>query len=497
MHSFRVLMQPSVLRFSTLFLAAIVLVPFDTPKTALAQPEPPEPPGEISFLPGSAKCDYPTDNGIASVFLCTEPYEALLTVNVPDTLGREQAQGWAWVLSNAEGPSVGAPECGVWFRYQFPALRANPAVQGIFIVNINDFADQWKYWERGDGDAARERPRRDDGGNGNGNSGNGRGGSSMNAVVPAVTSLGGWLNGGVGAGAAALGTLRALTEHPFGSTGDDTKSQQDQPEGVKTDVLPNSNTAELPDLPVGIDQNPIKVGLLNSDIGEFSNVPIGISQYPTDVAATDSTSPDIQRFDLGGGSTSYANWRNSNPATSLKLFGRRRRMVQTRGIFDLCSIYWVDASDPDYPRDEIAPEALNINVPAASSLGPLYHWVDGDRATVKITQHKRSSDSPGQPYYLDINILGPNSRLLLSQPRAVAPPSREIEINTQGRLPLSLRVTVDEVKNNPISFRYGNPHFPNWSGTEWKSNEVQEHGCVTDPTGNWDASRNILCLFKV
>ncbi|MCJ1468004.1 hypothetical protein MMC07_006630 [Pseudocyphellaria aurata] len=316
----------------------------------------------------------------------------------------------------------------------------------------------------------------------------------MNAVVPAITSLGGWaqtgLTGALGAGSAALEGWRAFMGHPSGSTGDDSKRQQDPPKEVKTDVLPNSNTAELPDLPVGIDGNPIKVGLLNSDIGEFSNVPIGIGQYPTDVAATDSTSP------------SYATtWGTSDPATSLKLFGRRRRIVQSRAFADVCSSHWIDASDPDNPKDAIIPLRFNLNLDVnipASSYGSFYQWAPGERATVTITQHKRSPDSPGQPYYLDISILDPNGKLLVAQPQVVAPPSQEVEIKTQDRLVLSLFVEVYDAKNDPISFQYGDQFGGvHVTGTSWKSDDSKDHGCVTDPEGDWDESRKIMCFFKV
>ncbi|MCJ1461632.1 hypothetical protein MMC07_000229 [Pseudocyphellaria aurata] len=562
MHFLRVLMQPSVRRFSTFFLAAIILVPFDTPKTALAQPEPPRPPGPVRGLPGLPgpdKSDYPNDRAIKWNFLCNEPHEKIMAVDttippyesLEDFSARyktqyfsicfasdfirqgqrssrwytdffircmlyflKQAQGLVYVLSNANGPRADGPDCALWFRYQFPALRANPAVLRILIVNDVNFADRWVYWEKGDGDAPRRRPSStgDDGGGDGGDdrSGTGgtrydNGGSTVNVIVPAIPSVGnrpnglnGLKEGLVGAGAAALGFLGGalLLKPPSSFTGDDTKSPKDQPKGVKTDVLPNSNTAELPDLPVGFDQNPIKVGLLNSDIGELSNVPIGIGQNPTDVAATDSTSPDIQSFDLGGGSTSYATWGNSDPATSLRLFGRGRRILQSRADTDACSNYWiVDGTRPDDPDWNTVPGTVDLHI-SASSWGPAYPLAGGDRATVTITQYKRSPDSAGQPYHLEISVFSPNGTPYVAQQKVVARPSQEIEIDLHDQLVLSLWVTVDEGKDNPISFKYGDP---GWSGTSWKSdNQLQEHQCVTDPQGaDWGDSRTIKCLFKI
>lgn len=536
MHLLRVLMQSSMLRFSMFLLGAIFLVPFDTPKTALAQLRPP---GPNPRFHDSDECDYPDDEMIRAEFTAPDPDETVVFADFdgPTTGGPDEycflyqmkwvlwcfpenyltrgvrsqrwyldfyfrfnviyfqaAQGWVYLLSRADGPRETFYECAFWFRVQFPTLKANEAVEGIVAVNINNYEDQWIYWQRGDGDQPRQRPRPDGdnperGGNGNGRDGdgnewggngngrvgdgNGWGRNAMNAVTGVVgTGLTNLQTGALRLGGQAWRAVSGGRKHPTAPAGDDSKDRKDQPNpGTMTDVL-NLKIGELPELPVGIDEK-------------------------MTMAATDptSTADDMVANDLTSGGGMLG---DTDTATFGKLFGRRHRIMHSRADVGFCNVDdWVaDPWNPDFPGDTSMPLRLEMPSIPASSLGPFYPIVPGEVATLLITQYQKQFDSHQQSmdFHLDITVLDPARKVLFAEQQIDTPSRQEMEIDAHLTLPLYVEVDGENTNPNPISIRYGDPP---WTGVKWNSDdESQDHRCVTDPKGKWGDKRQIMCLFK-
>lgn len=532
----RGLMQSSVLRFSTFLLVAIILVPFDNSKTALAQPKPPGPNFRWSK---PFECDYPDDEAILAVFTAPDSGETLAYADLgnptigsvedfsadyglkyfsmcfPPDYGKKGtrssrwyvdfffrlniiffrlARGWVYLLSRAEGPREGESGCSMWFKVQFPTLRANVNVYGIMAVNVEDYEDQWIYWMKGDGDQARSRPTDGNGRGGDGDaSGNGWSSSVMNAVTGVIGTGGGTgMTGALGTGinnlktgvfelgASAKQRWRAIsggTNHPTAPAGDDARNRKVQPDpGIKTDVL-NLKIGELPNLPVGINEQ---------------------STIATDLKST-AAADDFDLSDKNFGMLNPDGISGDSSSTSGMLFGRGRRILHARTIDQACSDHWVDdPSNPDFPDDDTGkPGRLRIpSIPNPTLItGLLYPLVHGGRATLLITQHAKEVNLQGQlDYHLDISILGPDGKPLFAENGIDVTPGQEITID--AHLQFLLHVDVDDDENNPISIRYGDPLFNAVNGVQWKSNDQSEdHRCVTDP---WDDDqRKVMCFFNL
>lgn len=540
MHFLRPLLQSSLLRFLTFLLSAIVLVPFDTPKTALAigRPRRPGPPGADPRLPTPLICDYPNDDAIRLRFTAPGSDETVVfaDLDVPgdgqvaeycalydrkwiydcfptgylvqglrsrrwlidfyyrfNVIYLQAAQGWVYLLSRADGPREELAECSFWFQVQFTTLRMNPNVLAIAVVNVLNYNDWWIYWMRGDGDQPRRRPTPsgdDDGNGGGGNqrgngNGNGNSGSTMNSlggiVSTGLTNLG--TNAG-GFGAAAWRAFWGNGKDPTAPAGDDSKDRKDQTDpGIKTDVL-NLKIGELPDLPVGIDE---KSTIAASD--------------PTSVTdstlAADNFKPNDETSSVNGDLNIDESLENPTTATSGKLFGRSHRIIYSRADVGFCNghDWFEDPSIADFTSYKAMQERPET---PASSYGLLYNLVPGALATILITQYKKEYDSQQQSvgYHLDITVLDPASEVLFGGKRIYAPSGQEITVN--ANLNFLLYVKVDDKDENPISIRYGNPLiFNTVNGAQWDSNDQsQEHRCVTDPKGPWEDKRQIMCLFK-
>ena len=567
MRYFRAMMQSSMLRFSIFLVSAIVLVHFDIPKTALAipgPPGPPPPPGPNYRFPTPLKCDYPDDDTIRSDFLGTDldgtvdfadldtpsnyqvpafcflygakwiddafPADYIFKGGRSDrwyqdfyyrlsVIFLQQARGWVYLLSRAEGPRPSRDECRFWFYAQFPTLRATEAVDGIVVVNVEDFDDQWLYWERGDGDQPRQRPEPggdgngDDGngngrggdgnGNGNGRNGNrqggdltewnggnadGNGGSVWNALTGALgTGLIRLQTTAAGFGAAGLEAWRAVMggrKHPSMPAGDP-NHRMDQPDpGIKTDVL-NLKIGELPDIPGGMDETST-VAAIDPTSGADG------------FEANDETSRE-EEPGIGGVLNTDGIGGISNTATSLGLFGRGHRM-HSRTVYGSCNgDNWVaDPWNPDFPGyTGMSGRPKDASRPA-SSYGALYPFAPGALATLLITQYGKRFDSQRQSsdYHLDITILDPAGKVIFTQKQIDAPSRQEITVD--AGLNFLLHVKVADEKDGPISFRYGDPLILNVvNGVKWDSNDKsQDHRCATDPAGLWEDKRQIMCMFK-
>lgn len=553
MRFFRAMMQSSMLQFSTFLLSTIVLVHFDIPKAALAQPGPPGPNRRFST---PEECDYPDDETIRSDYMGTDPDE---TVDFADlgtpsngqvaefcflyelkwihdcfpsnylskgersdrwyldfyyrfsVIYLQAARGWVYLLSRADGPRDSLVECTFWFQVQFPTLRTNEAVEGIVLVNVENYEDQWIYWMKGDGDQARRRPRPGGDGNGNGRNGgkrvesgnerggdftewngngngNGNDGSVWNSLTGVLgTGLTNLQTSAVGFGAAGLQAWRAFLggrKHPSTSAGDPNHRTNQPDPGTKTDVL-NLKIGELPDLPDGIDETTTMAAKDPTSAAD-------------DFEADDETSRE-EELGIGGVLNTDEIWGNSNPATSLNLFGRGHRMRSPTVVGTCNGDDWVDDPwNPDFPGYTGMPAQPEIASTPASSYGPLYPFAPGDFATLLITQHKKQFDSQRQSidYHLDITILNPAGKVVFTQQQIDAPSRQEITVD--AHLNLLLHVEVDDEKESPISLRYGNPLILNTvNGVKWNSDDQsQDHRCVTDPKGSWEDKRQIMCLFK-
>ncbi|MCJ1429885.1 hypothetical protein MMC29_007800 [Sticta canariensis] len=411
MRFFRAMMQSSMLQFSTLLLSAIVLVHFDIPKTALAQPGPPGPNRRFTT---PVECDYPDDETIRSDFMGINPDQTVDFAD-PDTPSNGQvgefcflyqlkrihdcfpsnylrkgersdrwyldfyyrfsviylqaARGWVHLLSRADGPRDSLVECIFWFRVQSPTLRTNEAVLGIVVVNVEDYEDQWIYWIKGDGDQARRRARPGGDGNGNGGNGNGRGGDGKR--IESGNEKGGdfteWSGNGNGHGndgsvwnvlTGVLGTeLTHLQTSAigFGATG--LEAWRAFLGGRKHPSTPAGDPNHRMDQP----DPGTKTDILNLKIGELPDFPDGIDETSTmaaidptaaadDFEANDETSEE-EELGIGGVLNTDEVWGKSNTATSLKLFGRSHRM-HSRTVVGTCNgDDWVeDPWNPDFPR---------------------------------------------------------------------------------------------------------------------------------------------------
>ena len=570
MRFFWAVMQSSMLQFSTFLLSAIVLVHLDVPKTALAIPGPPGPlgpPGPNRRFPTPLQCDYPDDDTIRSNFIRPDPDQ---TVDFADLNGPpagplaefcllydvrwvydcfpddycfkgerserwfidfyyrfnviylQAARGWVYLLSRGDGPRDSLDECGFWFQVAFPTLRANGAVDGIVMVNFEDYGDQWEYWVQGDGDYPRRRPRpggdgngrggdgngnggngngRGGDGNGNGGNGNGRGGDGIgnaggfagngngnggsvwNVLTGALnTGLTQFSTAAAGWGAAGLEVWRAILggkKHPSPPPGDP-NHRMDQPDpGIKTDVL-NLKIGEVPDFSDGIDQT--------------STMPaIGSTSVADDSEANDETSKQ-EELGIGGVLNPDELLGNSNTATSLVLFGRGHR-IRSRTVTCNGDSWVEDPWNPDFPGVSGRPKIASR---PASSYGPLYPFAPGDLVTLLITQHKKGFDSQRQSvdYHLDITILDPAGKVIFTEQQIDAPPGQEITVD--AHLIFLLHIEVADKDNSPISFRYGDPLILSVvNGVKWNSDDQsQDHRCVTDPAGSWEDKRQIMCYFK-
>ena len=538
MHFLRAMMQSSMFRFSTLLLSAIVLVPFDIPRTALAVRGPPGPSRGFS---SPRRSDYPEDGEIRAFFTRPDPdgtvewadLDGGTTTQVaefcsefgmkpipdcfpPDYLlknGRSDrwfvdffyrytviylraARGWVYLVSRAEGPRPSLDTCSFWFEVQFPTLRENEAGKGIVLVNVENFKDAWVYWLRGEGDEAHQRPIPGQDGNDDiarfiewedtgkdGNFFNGLAGPlSTGAGIMGVvqTAVGGW----TAAGMEAVRALWAHKKRPTSPAGDHT-NQLDQPDpGIKTDVL-DLKIGGLPDLPDGMD--------------ETSTI---TAKDPTLVAddfeANDGTSRE-EDLGIGGVLPTDNVLGDSNTATFSNLIGRGHRM-RSRTFVGTCNgDSWVDdPSNPDFPGHKDTLIQLEISSKQASSYGLLYPFAPGELATLQITQYAKTFDSQRQSvdYHLDITILNPAGTVVFTEQQMDAPSGQEITVDAKLQLPLYIEVA--DKKDSPISFRYGDPLILNTvNGVRWDSNDKsQDHRCVTDPEPLWEDKRQITCLFK-
>ena len=549
----RAMMKSSFFQVSIFLLSAIVLVHFEIPKTALAQPGPPGPDRRFST---PVECDYPDDDDIHSAFMGNIPDTVAVWADVEkddfhpgefcldyekfwvaerfpygylSVDGRSErwksdfyyrftviflqaARGFVYLLSRADGPREYFRGCGFWYRVQFPTLRANRAVRGIVLVNVNDYDDQWPYWLRGDGDQARRRPPEDPpgdngdrrGGDGDVNregsterTGNENEGSGLmfNALTGAVTTgtatLGAALTqlqtGVAGFVTAGLEAWRAFrgNKKPLFTPAGDSSHRKDQPDsGTKTDVL-DLKTGELPDFSDGINQ---------------ISTPTAIDPLP--VANDFEANVDTSREgDLGIGGFLNAdnnNFEDPNIATSLNLFGSGRRM-RSRTVPGICNDDWAtDPSSFDIPSPGDTLQRLEIAADQSSSYGLLYPFAPGDLATMLITQYEKKLDPQRQSidYHLDVTILNAAGQPSFTRQQIDAPSGQETAIEAQ--LPLQLYVEVADAKDSPLSFRYGTPLIMNAvGGAKWDSNDQsQDHRCTTDPAGSWEDKRQIMCLFK-
>lgn len=512
----RVLVQSSMLRFSMLHLGAIVLVPFDTTKPALAQPDPP--PGPNPRLLRPLIRDYPHDGEIQKAFTGVDRDQTVVIadldgdhddddVNEFCSLNQKKwvenvypsdylpqgtrsdrwyldfwysynviflraTSGWVTLLSRSGGPRQKFTGCAFWFRVQFPTLKDNPKLSGIIAVDIGNLRDRWIYWMPGDGDQPRQRPgpggdNNRNGGDQNGKLGTGGGqerdgntGPVMNAVLTGVGT--GWASlqtTAVGWGTAGVESLRAIFQNgksPTAPSGDSNDQKNAPNQGTLTDVLDK------------------KIGQLPASSGEQSPVAMSDSSAADEFKANDETLPQVSATD-----------------TPWKLFGRDR-IIRSRTVGVSCNDYWIDK--PWHPAGDTVgmPGSIQIPNPPASAFGPLYNLYPGDSATVMITQWKKESE-----YRLDVSILDPTNNVIFNQEQILASPGQEITIDTQGRLILLFYVEVGDDDQSPISFRYGDPDIWLAGGDKWDSkDQSQAHKCVTNPVGSWVDNRVITCLFK-
>ena len=543
------MMKSSFFQVSTFLLSAIVLVHFEIPKTALAQPGPP---GPNRRFKNPVECDYPDDDAIRSAFTGTSPDETVVWADLPefhsdpsefcflfgrkwiydcfpadylDMSGRSErwlvdyyyrfnviflraAQGWVYLVSKRDGPRKVFSGCGFWYEVQFATLRANEAVSGIVVVNIDDYDDQWLYWARGDGDQARRRPSQpppDDNGDGDGHvnpegstEGNRNGGGGYGPMFNALT---GALTTGTGIAGSGLTQLRTGAtglinagleawriyrggKKPLSTPAGDSNHRKDQPDpGTKTDVL-NLKIGELPNLSDGIDEK---------------WTPTAIDPLPgaNDLEANVDTSREGD-WGIGGVLNADNNFEDPNTATSLNLFGRGRRM-RSRMVPGTCNGDWAaDPSSLHIPGRGDMLQRLETAASQSSTYGLLYPFAPGVVATLLITQYEKQLDSQRQSvdYHLDVTILNGDGKPSFTQQQIDAPSGQETTVEAQ--LPLPLYVEVADEKNSPISFRYGTPLIMDTvSGVRWDSNDQSpDHRCTTDPAGSWENKRQIMCLFK-
>ncbi|MCJ1261423.1 hypothetical protein MMC22_001287 [Lobaria immixta] len=361
----------------------------------------------------------------------------------------------------------------------------NKFVEGIMMVNVLDFSDQWIYWLRGDGDQPRRRPPPDEDDEENVGDGDEGGGGNVSGALSTVFTN--FQTGAVGVGAAATQLWRAFWpdgKAPTAPAADDSKDRKDQTDpGIKTDVL-NLKIGELPNLPVEVDE-----GSTIAASGPTSAT--GSTLAAGNFMANGETSG------VNGGLDIRGTLGDPTTATSGKLFGRSHRVIHSRADVPFCNGHsWFD--DPSTAAGIASFEAMQKRPETpASKLGLLYNLVPGPLATILITQYKKEYDSQQQSvgYHLDITVLDPASKVLSGEKRIYAPSGQDITVNANLNYPLYVK--VDDKNENPISFRYGNPLLSFVLRAQWDSNDQsQDHRCVINPQGPWEDKRQIKCSFK-
>ena len=362
----------------------------------------------------------------------------------------EASKGEVTLLSRYPlGPRLppGDITCHFWWRYAFPALKDNPDVTRIILVNPLNYADRRTYWRRGGPDADPEklypedRPRLPSGGGF---------GSNLNGLLPAL-GLGG--TGAVPVIGAGEGLINGI---PRGSAPvpHDTKD--------KTSNF-DSQWLDLPDL----DQ-------LNPQNGRTSMLPEETTEFP-----------------------------------SLDIFqrrGRRRRDLFNPSLSGIC-LDWagVPSRGPDgkvvwgvrptFEYDSMPSPAIGDSPQGNLQGSQQSQFSSNDYVTVQVTQYARGSppEDPSQPvsdnYRLDITILDPAGQTSGEVKSQDAPSGQDVDVTSPVVL-RTLHVITGVNDYAPISFRLGD------NDQQWDSTHTDDdHKCGTSPWA--DGKRQITCAFQI
>lgn len=339
--------------------------------------------------------------------------------------------------------------CHFWWRYAFPALKENPDVTRIILVNPENYDDRRTYWRRGGPDPdpdkmyPEDRPRLPSGGFGR----------NLNMLLPAVG-----LGGAGGAGTVpVIGAGEALIN---GGPGGSAPVPEDS-KGKTSEMDPQ--WMDLPDL-----------GQFDEQNGITSILPVDSTDFPS----LDTFQRRGRRRDL------------FNPSLSkicLDWAG-----VPSRGPDG--KLVW--GVRPTFDYNSMPNPAIEDTLPQGNLQGSQQpQFSPNDYVTVQVTQYARQSPSsdPSQPvsdnYRLDITILDPAGQTSGEVNSQDAPSGQDVDI-TSPVLLSTLHVITGVNDNDPISFRLGD------NDQQWDSTHTaDQHKCGTSPWA--DGKRQIVCSFQI
>ncbi|MCJ1426935.1 hypothetical protein MMC29_004838 [Sticta canariensis] len=347
------------------------------------------------------------------------------------------------------GPRLppGDPTCHFWWRYAFPALKENPDVTRIILVNPENYAQRRTYWRRGGPDPdpdnlyPEDRPRLPSGGFGR----------NLNGLLPFLGLGGAGTVPVIGAGEALINGV------PGGSAPvhDDSKDKTSEMDRQWMDL------------------------------------------------------PDLDQFNLQNGITSMAP-EETTEFPSLDIFqrrARRRRDLFNPSLGKIC-LDWANVPSrgadgkllwgvrPTFEYNSMPNPAIGDSLPQGNLQDNQQpRFSPNDYVTVQVTQYARQSPSadPSQPvsdnYRLDITILDPAGQTSGEVKSQDAPSGQDVDI-TSLVLFSTLHVITGANDNDPISFRLGN------NDQQWDSTHTaDEHKCGTS---RWaDGKRQIVCSFRI
>lgn len=414
----------------------------------------------------------------------------------------ERASGVVFLLSS--WPYGPVSDCSCWARIEFPALKLNPAVTAVVMVNYLNYFQRKVYWTRDDDDLPNRVRRGDDDPNG----GSRRlrwprqsppPGPSRPAL-PRPGPVGGGPNpmavlGGAGALIPALTTPLGAGMLPPGVSGppfppqgyDPTQRGKLRPRPLDKslqDILPMKN-ALMPDSE-------------NSDIPTFINNAAD-PNVPSPQIGEGGDKEQISNKRSWWSQTSKRSFLGTTSTTTTSQYSKRDLSLQPRTPQDGKCFDWAGYGD-DPAANALIPYDVPPNEGAldpktyAAKLEILGAQVSFAR--VSVTQYRKNDpdQNPSENYALDISITIPDShgQTVGSLNHVSAPDGQWIKV--QSSLPYALFVATQsgDDDDRPLKFRYGELGTGNdlWDG----SATGEPHDCKFDP---WKSGiRQGTCDFQ-
>lgn len=387
----------------------------------------------------------------------------------------ERCSGEVFVVSNwPQGP---VSRCSVWYRIEFPVLKANPAVNRIILVDKLNYLNQVEIWPE---DGRRPEDRGDDpGGDDEG------GGTPQNPLepgpdrprLPGVSPVGGATTFGLflGGGLPAVGTLlipplSSVISPPVPAPSD---THQYNPGGESLQDIVFGDSASLP----GQDSNTF-TGDGSLDVSILPQRGDGSADGTDNLFASDPK-PSLWS-DKDDSADLFAAADTDLFSTGDNQLTRRRFAILDERDSETCFDWAGDGDDPALAQSGNGDDPTL----AQSGNGDDSTYTPGrpNWASIHVVQYQKSE--PTNRYIFDLTIDDGGVKTIASEEGLSAPPDEWVSILFPG----SSRVYVKAGSNDedPLQFRFGL--------IEWDSNDVNVHSCGLD---EWKAGhRTGKCDFN-